>query len=194
MGFFEANLHCLKNPLTFEGRASRSEFWYCILGQTISFFVIFVAGFVFAIQGILNGGEAPAILSNRNLWVAASVVYLYVCAVQISVSVRRLHDTDHSGWWYWIMLVPFIGFIWYILLMAKPSDQGRNEYGSGPATAKRVAPKVAVRSRRGQLDLDDDFDWGEGVAIMAAAETQREEMRRARAADLRALRQSRMPS
>ncbi|EED25940.1 inner membrane protein YhaI [Vibrio sp. 16] len=38
----------------------------------------------------------------------------------ISIAVRRLHDIEHSGWWGWVFLVPVIGPIWLIYLLAKP--------------------------------------------------------------------------
>lgn len=46
----------------------------------------------------------------------------------LSVLVRRLHDTNHSGWWYFISLIPLIGTIWLIILLATDSDE-ENKYG-----------------------------------------------------------------
>lgn len=44
----------------------------------------------------------------------------------------RLHDTGKSGWWYLISLVPFIGGIWMLILMATEGHRGANEYGQDP--------------------------------------------------------------
>ncbi|HHB81462.1 MAG TPA: DUF805 domain-containing protein, partial [Aliiroseovarius sp.] len=50
----------------------------------------------------------------------------------ISVMVRRLHDTDRSGWWYWIVLVPLIGFILLIVWFASKGTTGDNRFGPDP--------------------------------------------------------------
>ncbi|MCZ3386050.1 MAG: DUF805 domain-containing protein [Actinomycetia bacterium] len=48
----------------------------------------------------------------------------------IAVSVRRLQDTNRSGWWCWIVLIPCgIGGSWYLILMLLPSSEGQNQYG-----------------------------------------------------------------
>jgi uncharacterized membrane protein YhaH (DUF805 family) len=50
----------------------------------------------------------------------------------ISVTVRRLHDTDHSGWWWWIGLIPLVGIIVLIVWWATPGTRGPNKYGEDP--------------------------------------------------------------
>jgi uncharacterized membrane protein YhaH (DUF805 family) len=50
----------------------------------------------------------------------------------LAVAVRRLHDVGKSGWWYFICLVPIIGSIWFIVLLATDGDVGPNEYGEDP--------------------------------------------------------------
>ena len=53
----------------------------------------------------------------------------------IAVSVRRWHDRDRSGWLLLIVLIPFIGIIWAVILLiwfANPGDEGYNRYGANP--------------------------------------------------------------
>lgn len=50
----------------------------------------------------------------------------------LAVSVRRLHDIGKSGWMIFISLIPFIGSIWLLILMATEGDSGKNEYGLDP--------------------------------------------------------------
>ncbi|MDA7810308.1 DUF805 domain-containing protein [Flavobacteriaceae bacterium] len=46
--------------------------------------------------------------------------------------VRRLHDVGKSGWFYFIILIPVIGFIWIFILSIKEGEMGNNFYGSDP--------------------------------------------------------------
>ena len=64
------------------------------------------------------------------------ILYLvYILAVflpGLGVSVRRLHDTNKSGWMILIALIPIIGAIWLIILYATEGDKGDNPYGPDP--------------------------------------------------------------
>lgn len=60
---------------------------------------------------------------------------LYSLAVllpSLGVSVRRLHDTDRSGWWMFILLIPVIGVIALLIFFVQNSTAGTNEYGDNP--------------------------------------------------------------
>jgi len=46
--------------------------------------------------------------------------------------VRRLHDTDRTGWWYWIILIPVVGIILMLVWLASRGTRGDNRYGSDP--------------------------------------------------------------
>lgn len=50
----------------------------------------------------------------------------------IAVSVRRLHDTERSGWWLLIGLVPLIGAIVLLVFMVQDSKAGSNRFGENP--------------------------------------------------------------
>jgi uncharacterized membrane protein YhaH (DUF805 family) len=49
--------------------------------------------------------------------------------------VRRLHDTNRTGWWLLIGLVPLIGIIVLLIFMVQDSQQGDNQYGPNPKAA-----------------------------------------------------------
>jgi uncharacterized membrane protein YhaH (DUF805 family) len=88
------------------------------------FYVIFVIVLAI-IDGILGtGGEDGGLLSG--LFVLAMLI------PSISVTFRRLHDTDHSGWWLLIGLVPLIGTIILFIFMIQDSQSGENRYGPNP--------------------------------------------------------------
>ena len=89
----------LENYANFDGRARRSEYWYFVLLNTI--FVIL------------------ALLINPVLY---GLYALLVLVPGLAVSVRRLHDVGKSGAWLFISLVPIIGGIWLLVLMATEGD------------------------------------------------------------------------
>ncbi len=121
MGFTEAITTCLtKKYATFSGRASRSEYWWFYLFLTFGPIVIIGLLYsIFDIAGIAIGGLALLGLIIPNL----------------AVLVRRLHDTNHSGWWFFISIVPIIGGLWLLFLLISAGTQGENNYGPNPLEA-----------------------------------------------------------
>ena len=112
-------LEALKKYAVFSGRARRTEYWMFGL-----FYLIFaiVIGIIDSILGI--GGEGGGLLSG--LFVLAMLI------PSVAVTVRRLHDTDHSGWWLLIGLVPLVGTIILLIFMIQDSQSGENQYGPNP--------------------------------------------------------------
>jgi len=110
MSFQEAIKAVLGNYAKFDGRARRSEFWY---------FFLFYLVVVFALQ-IVGAAIDPTI--------GSILVTLFVLAViipMIAVEIRRMHDTDHSGWW---ILVPIVNLV-FALTDGTPGD---NRFGPSP--------------------------------------------------------------
>ena len=56
-------------------------------------------------------------------------MFLATVLPSISVCVRRLHDTDRTGWWWWINLIPLIGQIVLAVFWCQRGTPGRNRYG-----------------------------------------------------------------
>ncbi|HLO04753.1 MAG TPA: DUF805 domain-containing protein [Symbiobacteriaceae bacterium] len=107
-------LDVLKKYVVFEGRARRTEYW--------------VFGLISAIISLLL-----SILDNAlSLGFLGSLYSLAVLLPSLGVSVRRLHDTNRSGWWLLIGLVPVIGWIVLLVFMLIDSDPQANEYGPNP--------------------------------------------------------------
>lgn len=103
----------IKKYAVFRGRASRKEFWYYLLSSVIIVFVL----------GILNaalGADVPALPSYYSL---------AVLLPSLAVAVRRLHDTGRSGWLVLLNLIPIIGNIWFLVLVAQDGTLGNNKYG-----------------------------------------------------------------
>jgi uncharacterized membrane protein YhaH (DUF805 family) len=124
MTFVKAIESSLSQYMTFRGRAARSEFWFFYLFSSICSVVAII------IDNIL-GTQFKNIdsLSGGLYGYVYLLVALGLFIPNLSVSVRRLHDTNRSGRWYWILLVPLISVI--LLLVWKGTD-GDNEYGPDP--------------------------------------------------------------
>ncbi|MDA5342061.1 DUF805 domain-containing protein [Stenotrophomonas maltophilia] len=118
-------MHKMMTPLTryaqFSGRASRSEFWWFQLFILIVFMPLHVLSFIAGYTG-----------SETLAWVSTGlgvVVWLALLVPLVSVTVRRLHDTDRSGWWYLLLLVPFANLA-VLVFMLLPSTPGGNRFGA----------------------------------------------------------------
>lgn len=91
MTFGESISTCFAKYATFDGRAARSEYWWWIL-------------FCFLASSAAN-------VMSENL---SALFALGILLPSLAVGARRLHDTDRSGWWLLLNLIPFIG--WLILI------------------------------------------------------------------------------
>jgi len=108
-------LKVLKKYAVFTGRAHREEYWMFVLFNMI---IIFVLGF------LEDFADGPGIID---------IIYgLAVLIPGIAVSVRRLHDTDRSGWWLLIAFVPVVGAIVLLVFMATGGKTGDNQFGLHP--------------------------------------------------------------
>ncbi|HXK52365.1 DUF805 domain-containing protein [Candidatus Nomurabacteria bacterium] len=129
----------LKKYADFSGRAGRSEYW---MFQLINVGIYFALAFVMGVSSNIN----------TNLGAIFSIVYyVYMFAVlipSIAVSVRRLHDTNKSGWLLLLSLIPFIGGIIVFVFTVLPSDAGPNAYGEAPAApvVSNSAPQATAES------------------------------------------------
>ena len=106
----------LKKYAIFNGRSRRLEYWMFML-----------------ISGLIVAGLSVAGTSMGNYPPLLSALYaLAVLIPAIAVTVRRLHDTDRSGWWLLISLVPFIGQLILLVFLLIGGKRDRNQYGPDP--------------------------------------------------------------
>jgi len=111
-------LDVLKKYTQFDGRARRTEFWmFCLF----NFIISIVLGIVGRVIGL------PTLLS--------AIYGLAVFLPGLAVSVRRLHDTDRSGWWVLLALIPLVGAIVLIVFAVQEGQAGQNQYGPNPKAA-----------------------------------------------------------
>ncbi|WP_030763282.1 DUF805 domain-containing protein [Streptomyces sp. NRRL F-2664] len=111
-------LDVLKKYADFSGRARRQEYWMFFLFQIAALIIVAI------LDAVL--GTSP--------WLYL-IYALATLLPNLAVSVRRLHDTGKSGWWMLISLVPFIGGIWLLVLLATAGQPQPNQYGQDPKAA-----------------------------------------------------------
>ena len=103
----------------FEGRACRKEYWFFAL-------------FVFLVQVALAIVDGTLGMTTHGVGMLGGLFGLAVLMPSIAVTVRRLHDTDRSGWWVLIWFVPFVGWIVGLIFMCLDSQPGANRFGPNP--------------------------------------------------------------
>lgn len=129
MGFGEAVRTCFNKYVTFSGRARRAEYWWWVLFTIIGQAVFGVVDrMIFGPQFVHMGD----MMVEAQTGPIGGIFSLVILLPGISVMVRRLHDTGHSGWWFWIVLIPIVGWIILLYWMIKAGDAGDNEFGSDP--------------------------------------------------------------
>lgn len=113
-------LGVLKKYAEFSGRASRKEYWtFCL----VNFGIALLLGVP---TGLLKA------FANVDLTFLPNIYSLAVLCPGIAVSVRRLHDTDRSGWWALVGLIPLIGGITLLVFMCLEGNKSDNKFGSSP--------------------------------------------------------------
>ena len=146
MEFKEAVKICLTQKYCcFKGRASRSEFWWFCLFTLIMNFVV-----------ALLGSLLPALGS-----IVSAVQALWLLLPTVSVSTRRLHDRNFSGWWQalplaatlpavagavleanWLLMLAGcaagLASLWLLIFYALKGTAGPNRFGPDPLDGSGV--------------------------------------------------------
>ena len=125
-------LHVLKNYATFSGRARRKEYW-------MFFLISALISIVLTLLDILLGTYSM----EYEAGLFSGLYSLLILLPSIAVVVRRLHDTDRSGWWILISLIPLIGVIVLFVFICLDSQPGTNRFGANPKeAASQTLPPV----------------------------------------------------
>jgi uncharacterized membrane protein YhaH (DUF805 family) len=124
-------LKALKQYADFGGRARRTEFWMFVL---VNLLISIVLGIVDTATGTANA-YAMGGMASYSPGILGSIYALAVLIPTIAVTVRRLHDTDRSGWWFFIQLIPVVGSIVMLVFMCLEGTHGPNRFGADPKLA-----------------------------------------------------------
>lgn len=109
---FDWFIKCMKNYANFNGRARRKEYWFFRLSIFILVIIASIVDMVLETEVIFTG-----------------LVLLATFIPDLAVSSRRLHDTERSGWWFLISLIPIIGIILLVIWFATEGQSENNFYG-----------------------------------------------------------------
>lgn len=104
-----------KNYANFSGRARRKEYWMFVLFSVI-------LGIITVIIDMMI----------RGAFIVTMIFSLAIFLPNLAVTVRRLHDTDKSGWWVLLQFIPYLGGIIILIFCLIDSTPGTNQYGENP--------------------------------------------------------------
>ena len=114
----------MKKYFILKGRASRSEFWFFQLLLTVISIPIFIFenttdDTIIIIAGILG------------------IIILLLLIPTITVTVRRFHDINKSGWFVLLEIIPFFGWLIVLVMLIEKGTEGKNRFGDYPLKLKK---------------------------------------------------------
>ena len=112
----------LKRYAEFTGRSRRKEYWMFTLLAIGIYIVASILDRIAGMNGMIAGRYGPITV----------LVALGLLVPSIAVSIRRLHDSDRSGWWLLLGLVPMVGEIIVLVFMVLKGTRGANRFGADP--------------------------------------------------------------
>jgi uncharacterized membrane protein YhaH (DUF805 family) len=130
MDFVTSIKVCLRKYAEFNGRASRSEYWWFYL-----FTVLLLIGFLIVLvltEIISSRFYTLGLIGSIVVQIGLFSIILALFLPSLAVSIRRLHDTSKSGAWLLMILIPCFGPFIVLILLAQPSIAGPNQYGAKP--------------------------------------------------------------
>jgi uncharacterized membrane protein YhaH (DUF805 family) len=121
----------IKKYAVFSGRSRRKEFWMFFL------FYLIVLLTALILDNIL-GTTIDIMETNTDFGLIYLISFISLLIPLVSVSVRRLHDINKSGWFFLVIFIPLIGLIWFIIMAITEGDKGENQYGPDPKANENV--------------------------------------------------------
>jgi len=117
----------------FSGRAPRKEYWLFALFYLVVYIVAIILDMSFG-------------LFNEELQIGAfsviiSLAFFIPC---LAVSIRRLHDTNKSGWFFLLVFVPILGPIALLVFFCIKGTDGPNRFGDDPLSSSFSGTAVAM--------------------------------------------------
>ena len=112
MTFGESISTCFSKYFVFQGRASRSEYWWFQLLLTPSYLI-------------------STLFENEISYIFLGITLITLIPA-ISAGVRRLHDTNRSGFFLLISFIPFVGSLILLFFLIPEGTKGKNQYGPDP--------------------------------------------------------------
>ncbi len=122
---FKALMKMISECMDFKGRTSRNEYWWAVLGI---FLIELAIGIVFGILKAILPHFLDVILN-----LLSNIISLAAAFLGVSMSIRRLHDTNKPGWWLLLSLTA-IGGIVPLVFCILDGQKEDNQYGPVPTS------------------------------------------------------------
>lgn len=122
-----------KKYAEFSGRSRRKEFWMFALFNIIA---LILAATIDNLIGTTFGS-----IPYGFVYVIYSLITFIA---NLSLTVRRLHDVDKSGWFLLIYFIPLIGIIWLLVLFCTEGTKGKNKYGLDPKNPSDELNEIGI--------------------------------------------------
>jgi uncharacterized membrane protein YhaH (DUF805 family) len=125
MGFKQAVTTCfIRKYVDFRGRASRSEYWYFVLANFL--------------LGVAVGLVCAIVAGKSAVFVGVGLMVLVIFLPSLAAQVRRLHDTNSSGWWVLLGCIPYVGGLIMVVWYCIKGTAGENRFGPDPLNPDTV--------------------------------------------------------
>jgi uncharacterized membrane protein YhaH (DUF805 family) len=128
----------LKQYVDFSGRARRREYWMFVLVNVVIVIVLSVIDTLLGTGGFRATAGGGSFYAANSLGLLSGLYTLAVLLPSIAVTVRRLHDTDRSGWWILLGFIPIIGGIILLVFYVLEGTRGPNRFGPDPKAIEQT--------------------------------------------------------
>jgi uncharacterized membrane protein YhaH (DUF805 family) len=88
---------------------------------------------LFMVVGGILIGIGAALMGVVGAIILAVIVIVPLVVLSIAISVRRLNDLNHSGWWVLLSFVPFVSMLYGLYVLFAPGSKGSNDFGAAPS-------------------------------------------------------------
>lgn len=135
IGFGEAVARFYRNYFNFSGRASRAEYWWPVLMQTMVYIGLLII--FFTMVGRDSSSRAGDIGGGQTILIFAGLLFILLNIIpSYSVAARRFHDLDQTGWLVLVFVIAnaiiFVSVFAQLIWFAQPGIDGPNQYGPDP--------------------------------------------------------------
>ena len=128
----------LKQYVDFSGRARRREYWMFVLVNVVIVIVLSVIDTLLGTGGFRATAGGGSFYAANSLGLLSGLYTLAVLLPSIAVTVRRLHDTDRSGWWILLGFIPIIGGNILLVFYVLEGTRGPNRFGPDPKAIEQT--------------------------------------------------------
>ena len=148
----------LKASFAYSGRSPRKDFWFFFIFYALMYFAALGADVTYYRQAVPTGWliSLQDLFGGREPFVWLHILLL--TPAMVAITVRRLHDRGHTGWWGLVYLLPLIGLVPLFAMLARQSQPGFNRFGANPLALSEigneqepVSAPASVATPTGQL-------------------------------------------